>query len=368
MENAIPTNQDIETSSTDTSAEANTTDQVSATATEVVSSDTASDSSSDNVSSNEVAASSEMEVSSDDDSNVAVVTMNESDASDEDVTEAASDAAEDDQAGEPDVIAISSFEELDSASEPFVGRWQNLISTTNWEKGRIIHEWREALIESDAPATEYSDEAWAKRVGGVTSPHVGRLRRVHETFGSSYETYPGLYWSHFLAALDWDDAPMWLEGAMRSGWSVSGMREQRWQSMGAVDQDRPQAADIVTADPDEDVVLPAQGGSNTKFDDESGDIAAGPAPEGPDFGDEDEQDLGGKPLPTADFEKGEDVEAAPVAQPFAGLPELPPDMSEALEMFKLAILRHKAAQWGDVSQETVLKVISGLQALATNEV
>src|SRR5690606_33739933 len=130
--------------------------------------------------------------------------------------------------------------------EPFIGRWQNLISTTNWEKGRIILEWREALIGSEAPATEYSDEAWAQRVGGVTSPHVGRLRRVYDTFGGDYETYPGLYWSHFLAALDWDDAAMWLEGAMRSGWSVAAMREQRWQALGAVEQDRPQAADIVT--------------------------------------------------------------------------------------------------------------------------
>ena len=74
-------------------------------------------------------------------------------------------------------------------SEPFVGRWQNLISTTNWEKGKIIFDWREALIESGAPATEYSDEAWARRVGGVTSPHVGRLRRVFETFHADHESY-----------------------------------------------------------------------------------------------------------------------------------------------------------------------------------
>ena len=28
-------------------------------------------------------------------------------------------------------------------SSPFVGRWNELVSTTNWEKGRLIGEWRD---------------------------------------------------------------------------------------------------------------------------------------------------------------------------------------------------------------------------------
>lgn len=52
--------------------------------------------------------------------------------------------------------------ELDAASQPFVGQWNQLVSTTNWEKGRIILDWREALIEAQAPAVEYSDEAWSR--------------------------------------------------------------------------------------------------------------------------------------------------------------------------------------------------------------
>ena len=27
----------------------------------------------------------------------------------------------------------------------FVGQWNRLVSTTNWEKGRIICQWRDAL-------------------------------------------------------------------------------------------------------------------------------------------------------------------------------------------------------------------------------
>ena len=32
------------------------------------------------------------------------------------------------------------------ASAEFLGRWSRLVSTTNWEKGHIINEWRQALI------------------------------------------------------------------------------------------------------------------------------------------------------------------------------------------------------------------------------
>ncbi|MFO0940286.1 MAG: hypothetical protein U0930_05910 [Pirellulales bacterium] len=47
-------------------------------------------------------------------------------------------------------------------SSEFIVRWEKLISTTNWEKGKIIFDWREALIGSQANATAYSDEAWSK--------------------------------------------------------------------------------------------------------------------------------------------------------------------------------------------------------------
>jgi hypothetical protein len=106
----------------------------------------------------------------------------------------------------------------DVASKPFIGRWNKLSSETNWEKGRILLEWRNALIAAKAPSSQYSDEAWANRVGLVTCQHVGRLRRVFERFGETHGEYPNLYWSHFWAALDWDDSELWLEGASQSRW------------------------------------------------------------------------------------------------------------------------------------------------------
>ena len=49
-------------------------------------------------------------------------------------------------------------------------------------------------------ASEFSDDAWSRRVANVTPQHVGRLRRVFERFAAARGNYPGLYWSHFQAA------------------------------------------------------------------------------------------------------------------------------------------------------------------------
>ena len=103
---------------------------------------------------------------------------------------------------------------VQETSEPFIGRWQGLVSTTNWEKGKIIWEWRWSLQEADTEATDYSDETWSQMVGGVTAQHVGRLRRVHERFGDTHAQYEGLFWSHFHAALDWEDAEIVARGGV----------------------------------------------------------------------------------------------------------------------------------------------------------
>ncbi len=250
-------------------------------------------------------------------------------------------------------------EELAELAEPFVGQWNQLISTTNWEKGRIISEWREALIESGVDATQYSDEAWSRRVGGVTAPHVGRLRRVYDRFGSTYKTYDGVYWSHFLAGLDWDDAPMWLEGASKESWSVSNMREKRWQETGAVESNRPTNSEIVEVELDEDVTLPAQGGGREKdYDGDSSGVASGPVYEAPDFGDEEELSSMAN---AAGVDADSDTEAPkPTVQPFVGLPKLPDDLSEAIESLKLSVLRHKTSGWNDTTAEDVQQYLDAM--------
>lgn len=266
----------------------------------------------------------------------------------------------------------SAIEEVDdprsvALSEPFVSRWSVLISKTNWEKGSIICAWREELVAQSAPASAYSDEAWSRRVGGVTSQHVGRLRRVYQRFGTSYETYTNLYWTHFLAALDWDDAEMWLEGASQSKWSISEMRSTRWQASGGEPGLEPDTQEVVGSSMDEDFTpnaesLKRQGEEESTRD--SKDIAEGPRFDGPDFGDEPEAS---GVVATADSALDDEVAgpAEPLISPFASLPSLPVDVADALEQFKLAIIRHRSGNWEECSRESMLQTIEALRSFAT---
>ncbi len=261
--------------------------------------------------------------------------------------------------------------ELERASEEFLGQWNRLVSTTNWDKGRIICRWRAALIDAGAPVHEYSDEAWSRRVGNVSGQHVGRLRRCFERFGKVRTDYPGLYWSHFQAALDWDDAEMWLEGAVRSGWSVAEMRQQRSAAWGDVESG-PAAEEAVVEEFDEDAAEPAAPADeslpasrsrvrNLEADEEpdrgaAADFEAGPSA---DWGDE-------SAAGTAEDPPCDDrTPAATPVRPFEQLPTLPEDLADAVESMKLAILRHKVAEWQDVSLDDVLTALDALRQLAT---
>jgi hypothetical protein len=257
------------------------------------------------------------------------------------------------------------------ASEPFVGQWSRLISRTNWEKGKIIAEWRERLIAAEAAPSDYADEAWSRLVGQVTAQHVGRLRRTYVRFGGVYESYAGLYWTHFLAALEWNDAETWLEGASLNHWSVNAMRVQRWEALGGPQEAKPVAGEIVASEPDEDVPTAASlhdaQGTATEIRDPAefdADAHAGPTHEGPDFGDE----PSGADYGDASEPSDEEIAAAadsPAAQrPFEKLPPLPDDLREAFESYKLAILHHKLKEWSEVSPDDVVASLRALEQLA----
>lgn len=262
------------------------------------------------------------------------------------------------------------------ASEPFVGRWTQLISRTNWEKGRIIAEWREGLIAAGAGPSDYADEAWSRLVGQVTAQHVGRLRRTYTRFGAVYETYSGLYWTHFLAALEWNDAETWLEGAVQSDWSVNDMRAQRWEALGGPDKMKPAAGEITATEVDEDApAIPTYreaSGQSAEVRDPShfdADAQSSPRHEGPDFGDEPAASRVGDVDDShhddaSDEEYAAAAEAPSLERPFEKLPDLPGDFREAFEAYKLAILHHKMKEWSEVSPEDVVGSLRALERLA----
>lgn len=257
------------------------------------------------------------------------------------------------------------------ASHEYVGRWNRLVSTTNWEKGRIIHQWRELILADPASAASATDDTWARIVGGVTGQHVGRLRRVFARFGEKYNDYPGLFWSHFQAALDWNDAEMWLEGASQSGWSVARLRNERWETLGRVETDRPKEIELSPADLDEDYSPEAEAKRKEESDSVSPSYgeATGPRHDGPDFGDDEGgSDREHTSSEGSDFESTEwpAESARALVQPFAGVPaELPGDVQDAMETFKIALMHHKTSGWKEISAEQMLSVLDALKSLVT---
>jgi len=261
-----------------------------------------------------------------------------------------------------DELSTEIAQAIDQCSTQYLGQWNRLVSTTNWEKGRIICQWRQEMIEAGAPAGAYSDETWSRRVGNVSPQHVGRLRRAWQRFGEVAQDYAGLYWTHFQAALDWPDAEMWLEGAVHEGWSVAQMRTQRWESLGALPDQQPRDEDIVQGEFDEDADRTDDGAPgetvSAPFDELQGSADDESAP----F-DEFSADSAAEPSEAA--ESPEEVGSARESvRPFAELPALPDDLSEALEQFKLAILTHKASGWRDVTRQNVLDALEALKQLA----
>jgi len=257
----------------------------------------------------------------------------------------------------------------EQTSEQFVGQWNRLVSQTNWEKGRIIHEWRTSLVDAGASPTEYSDETWSRRIGNVSPQHVGRLRRVFERFGTTHEEFEGLYWSHFQAALDWNDAEMWLQGAIDSNWSVSKMRQTRWESIGG---NEPSDDEVVSAEQDED-----HSPLETPFDDAIAGTTVGVVD------DPQESEVATRATKTGTREQSEQETESEdeSAQPAASATEparrafddidfsvWPDDLAESFDELKLAIVRHRMAGWDEIQPQAVADALAGLRDLALSPV
>jgi hypothetical protein len=279
----------------------------------------------------------------------------------ESYTELASPADIDNKPNPPlaELLSKSQQEVYRGQSISFVTQWHTLVSTTNWEKGAIISAWQNAIRESGLPATSFTDHRWSQLVGGATPQHVGRLRRTFARFGHAYREYSGLYWSHFYAALDWDDAEMWLEGAVQNRWSVSEMRMTRWESLGKIPNERPRINEIVATELDEETQSLS---SSPRVSAVESEFISGPIYEGPDFGGDDE---GNSAATKPENRSSENSELRPRPRLFDSFVDLPDDVQEAANQFKLAIIRHKAADWQQISVRDLLELLDALKSLAS---
>lgn len=273
-------------------------------------------------------------------------------------------AAPDADTKQTDEKGVTLSPETIAASDEFIGEWNDLVSTTNWDKGRVIADWRDSLEKEGAPLTERSDEAWVQLVGFVTSQHVGRLRRVHQRFGELREEYSGLYWSHFQTALDWEDAEMWLEGAIQNRWSVAKMRAARWEAVGAPDGVKPDDDQVLEGEIDGEV-YDALAEQSAEESDAADFDASDHGTMDDDDSDSDSDSDSSERESTAVYDESESLpaEAAARVRPFENLADLPDDVAEAFEQFKLVVLSHRLTGWEQISRQDLVATLDSLKTL-----
>jgi len=108
----------------------------------------------------------------------------------------------------------------DDTESALIARALSAMSRCNWEVGECAAQWTQRF------ARGRTDADFASLVG-LSADQVYQRRRVWETFGDVYETYPQLKWSHFYAALNWDDAAECLQWAQDVQAGVAEMRAWR---------------------------------------------------------------------------------------------------------------------------------------------
>jgi hypothetical protein len=130
-------------------------------------------------------------------------------------------------------IVMSSTVSRPETEQDLIQRAQSAVSSCNWEVGQCAALWTRRFSRGR------TDTDFAQLVG-LTGDQVYQRRRVWETFGDVSANYSSLKWSHFYAALTWDDAAECLQWANDIGSTVAEMKAWRRAQRG---EDLSEAAD-----------------------------------------------------------------------------------------------------------------------------
>lgn len=106
------------------------------------------------------------------------------------------------------------------SEEQLVARAQDAVSQCRWVVGECAATWTERY------ARGRTDGDFAVLIG-ISGDQVYQRRRVWETFREIRDEYPSLKWSHFYAALTWDDSRDCLSWAEETHSTVAEMRAWR---------------------------------------------------------------------------------------------------------------------------------------------
>src|SRR6516164_10224599 len=111
----------------------------------------------------------------------------------------------------------SSSKVVEDSEEQLVSRAQEAVSQCRWVVGECAAKWTERY------ARGRTDADFAVLIG-ITADQVYQRRRVWEQFAGVRDQFPSLKWSHFYAALSWDDARDCLSWAEETRSTVAEMR------------------------------------------------------------------------------------------------------------------------------------------------
>lgn len=97
---------------------------------------------------------------------------------------------------------------------------QQALSLCNWEIGECAAAWMQRH------ARGRTDSQFGALIG-LSGEQVHQRRRVWETFSDVRDRFERLKWSHFYAALEWDDAAECLQWAEDMQATVAEMKAWR---------------------------------------------------------------------------------------------------------------------------------------------
>lgn len=122
------------------------------------------------------------------------------------------------------------------SEEQLVERAQMAISVSRWVVGECASQWTKRY------ARGRTDADFAAKIN-VSPDQVFQRRRVWETYGDIYQNFSELKWSHFYAALNWDDASDCLSWAEDNRATVAEMKAWRRAIRGEDLLSEPEAGD-----------------------------------------------------------------------------------------------------------------------------
>jgi hypothetical protein len=109
---------------------------------------------------------------------------------------------------------------VSDTEQDLIERAQDALNQCNWVIGECAAQWTKRYAKGR------TDNDFGAKIG-LSGDQVFQRRRVWETFSDVYTEYANVKWSHFYAALNWDDAAECLQWADEMQATVAEMKAWR---------------------------------------------------------------------------------------------------------------------------------------------